>query len=349
MSQKTIQLSFFVSLTLGLLVLSFFLFKPYLSVIFISVVLTVAFYPLYEYLIIKFKGHKNLSALLTIAVMTVVIVLPVIWLSKNLFSEAVSLYNSLAFGGGGEKVIQSINNFSQELAAFLPEGVAYDFHIEDYLKNVLEWVISHFDSIFAAVFEGILGFVLMLLSVYYMLLNGSYIKKELIQWSPLPDLYDNEVLSALRSSIDAVIRGRFLVSIAQGVFMGLGFFMFGLANPVLWGFVTGIVSLIPTLGTAVITIPAAAYLLATGHTGAAIGILVWGSLAVGLIDNVLAFFIFKKSIRINPLIILFSILGGVSLFGPVGFLAGPVLVSALISIMRLYPFIMYRGKLGENG
>lgn len=340
MSPKTIQLSFFIGLTLVLLVLSFFVFKPYLGIIFLSSVLAVVFYPLYEKFLVWTKGGKSLASALTLVVITFAIVIPAIFLAASIFKEAVGLYNSLAFGGGAEQVLNYFDNVTSKIGQTFLNDPSLSVNTENYFKNILEWIIGHFDSVFAVVFNSLLGFVLMLISVYYMLKSGAYLKENIKIWSPLPDRYDNEMLMALHASVDAVIKGRFLVSLAQGFFISLGFLIFGVGNPVLWGFVGGIASLIPTLGTAIVTVPASIYLISTGSLGAGIGLLVWGAFAVGLIDNVLSVVLLKKKIKINPLIILFSILGGVEFFGPVGFIAGPVLVSAALAMLKIYPFIM---------
>ncbi len=340
MSQKTIQLSFFIALTLFLLVLSFLVFKPYLGIIFLSGVLAIAFYPLYLRFLSWFKGNNGLAAGLTLAVITFAIVIPAILVSASVIKEAIGLYNSLAFGGGAEQALLYLDQTSSKIGATLLNDPGFSINFDEHIRNILNWVIGHFDSVFAVVFNGIFGFILMLISIYYLLKSGSYINENIKIWSPLPDDYDEEVIAALHASVDAVIKGRFLVSVAQGFFISLGFMIFGVGNPVLWGFVGGIASLIPTLGTAVITVPASIYLIATGSTGAGVGMLIWGAFAVGLIDNVLSVVLLKRKIHINPLIILFSILGGVEFFGPVGFIAGPVLVSAFLSLIRIYPFIM---------
>lgn len=341
MPQKKLQLSFFIALTLALSVLTFLVLRPYMGIIFVAAVFSVVFYPLYEYFLLKTSNKRGFSAILTILVIIFAIIVPLSVLSAALFKEAVGLYNSLAFGSDGELAIGYINQFLFNIQSFLPEGVSPSvLDVESHIQSVLSWIIGHFDSVFSLVFQGLLGFILMLISTYHLLKNGSVIKKFIVMWSPLPDDYDAEVMEALRSSIDAVFRGRFLVSIAQGFFLGLGFVIFGVSNPVLWGFVGAIASLIPALGTSLITIPAAAYLLITGHTGSAVGILIWGALAVGLVDDTLSFFILKRKIKIHPLITLFSILGGVSFFGPIGLIAGPVIVSGLIALLRVYPYII---------
>ncbi len=340
MSKKNIQLSFFIVLTLGLIVVSFFVFKPYLGIIFLASVFSVIFYPLYQKFIVWFKGREGLSAILTLLTIIVVIVIPAFFISASIFSEAVGLYNSFAFGGASQKLVETINIISLKINDPFLFGSSLDLNIEYYFKNILSWVISHFDSMFSVVFRGVFGFILMLLTTYYLLRSGHKIKKLIIEWSPLSDSHDEEIISTIKNSVDAVFKGRFMVAVAQGFFLWLGFVIFGIGNPVLWGFVGGVASLIPAFGTSIVTVPAIVYLFINNQIGAGIGMLVWSALAIGLVDDALTFFILKRSIKIHPIVILFSILGGVQFFGPIGFLAGPVLISALISFMKIYPFVM---------
>jgi len=340
MSQKTTQLTFFIALTIGLFILLFFILKPFWGVIFIACVLSAAFYPLYQKFLFWFKNKKGLASILTVLVIVVAIVIPAIFISANIFSEAVGLYNSIVFNGGAQKIIVFLDSVSSRLGQAIFHDSSAIVNIEYYFRDALGWIIGHFNSVFTVVFKGLLGFILMLVSIYYLLLNGSHIKESIIKWSPLPDNYDEEIIVALSSSIDAVLRGRFLVALAQGLFLGLGFAIFGVGNPVLWGFVGAMASLIPVFGTSLLILPASVYLFVSGNIGAGIGMLVWGAFAVGPLDDTFSFFILRKKIKTNPLIILFTILGGVKFFGPLGFIAGPVLLSVFLALIKFYPSIM---------
>lgn len=346
MPKKNIQLLFFAVFTGVVLVLLFFISKPYLGVIFVSGVFAVTFYPLYEKLIAKFKDRKNLAAFSATFLILIFVIIPIIVISAFLLKETVDLYNSIALGGGSQGLIYQANILAEKLSSIFPSGVIdSQINLDVYARNILNWVMGHFGSVFAAVFGGVFNFILMLISLYYLFIFGSRIKNNLIAWSPLPDELDGEFMQTLRQSIDAVLRGRILVSIVQGVFIGIGFYIFGVGSPVLWGFVGGIASLVPVLGTSVITLPAVAFLVLSNKVGAGVGLLVWGALAVGLIDNFISVIFLKDKIKVHPLVILFSMLGGVEVFGAIGFLVGPVVVSAFIALMKIYPFIMsHRGN-----
>jgi predicted PurR-regulated permease PerM len=341
MSKKTIQISFFAVITVSLFVLLFFILKPYLGVIFISGIFAVVFYPIYEKLINKFSGRKNLAAFATTSLILIFVIVPVIIMSAFLLKEAIGLYNSISLGGGPQNLLSQADTLVRKISSLFPSGVVdSQINLELYIRNALNWIIGHFDSIFIAVFGGVLNFMLMLISMHYLFIFGDKIKNSLIVWSPLPDKYDEEFIQTLKSSINAVLRGRILVSIAQGIFIGIGFATFGVGSPVLWGFVGGVASFIPILGTSIITVPAVIYLFLSHSVGAGIGLLLWGAIAVGLVDNVVSVVFLKDKIRVHPLVILFSIFGGVEVFGPIGFLVGPVVVSAFIALMKIYPFIM---------
>ncbi|OHA93772.1 MAG: hypothetical protein A3E02_00685 [Candidatus Zambryskibacteria bacterium RIFCSPHIGHO2_12_FULL_38_34] len=341
MSKKTIQISFFAVITAGLFVLLFFILKSYLGVIFISGIFAVVFYPVYEKLVNEFNGRKNLAAFATTFLILIFVIIPVIIMSAFLLREAVGLYNSIALGGGSQNFISQVDALVQKIGSLFPSGVIdSQINLELYVQGALDWIIGHFGSIFITVFGGIFNFILMLISTHYLFIFGDKIKEGLIAWSPLPDKYDEEFIQTLKSSINAVLHGRILVSITQGVFLGIGLAIFGVGSPVLWGFMGGIASLVPILGASIITIPAVIFLLLSHNVGAGIGLLLWGAIVVGLIDNVISVIFLKNKIMVHPLIILFSIFGGVEMFGVIGFLIGPVVVSAFIALMKIYPFIM---------
>lgn len=343
MSQKTIQLTSFALLSVVLLVFLFFILKPYFGVIFLSTVFAVSFYPLYKRLVHKFGDRENLAAVTTTAIILFFVIIPIAVISTLLLKEAVDLYNLMALGGNSQNLISQVNASFNKLSSFFPfpPGViGTEVNFESYTRGILNWIIGNFGSISAAVFGGILNFILMLVSLYYLFILGDKIRAGLIMWSPLPDKYDEDFIQTLKASIDAVLKGRILVSIAQGIFVGIGFVIFGVGSPVLWGFVGGVASLVPILGTSVVTVPAIAYLFLSNQIGAGIGLLVWAAVAVGLVDNFMSVIFLKDKIKVHPLIILFSIFGGVEVLGLIGFLVGPVAVSAFIALIKIYPFVM---------
>ena len=118
--------------------------------------------------------------------------------------------------------------------------------------------------------------------------------------------------------------------------MGLGLWIFNVPNPALWGVVAAVMSLIPTFGTALVSVPAIIFLFVTGEVTSAVGLLIWATIAVGTIDNFLTPLVVGGKTNISPLLILFSVLGGISFLGPVGILLGPLTVSLLYTLISIY-------------
>ena len=119
----------------------------------------------------------------------------------------------------------------------------------------------------------------------------------------------------------------------------MGFSIFGVPNPILWGSVAAVAALIPGVGTALVLIPSILYLFFIGETVSASGLLVWGIVAVGLVDNILGPKLVGRGIKLHPFLTLLSILGGISFFGPLGFLFGPLTLSLLFAFLEIYSTI----------
>ena len=116
----------------------------------------------------------------------------------------------------------------------------------------------------------------------------------------------------------------------------VGIWIFGIPNATLWGSIAAIAALIPSVGTSLVVLPGVLYLFLFGERFAALGLMIWGMTAVGLIDNILGPHLMKRGIAIHPFFILLSVLGGLGLFGPVGFLIGPLILALLFALLDIY-------------
>ena len=128
----------------------------------------------------------------------------------------------------------------------------------------------------------------------------------------------------------------------------LGLAIFAVPSPALWGMVAVVASLIPAIGAGVIILPAAIYLFIASGPIFGLGILLWGALIVGLIDNLLRPKLIERGIHIHPLLILFSVLGGIGFFGVTGFLLGPLILSLLFALLDIYPILIEKHKLDNE-
>jgi len=281
-------------------------------------------------------NRKTLAALLSTISVLIVVVIPISFLATQVFQETSELYlsiteenSSLNFNNKLEQVVNNLKDF-----AHLPSDFSFDF--KQYVRGGLSWVISHIGSIVSNSAQALVGIFIFLIALYYMFKDGGRLKRAIVSTSPLQDIHDEAIFSKLKSSINAVIRGNLGIAIIQGVLTAIGFFLFGVPSPVLWGSVAAITALIPGLGTALVIGPAVLYLFFLGQTSFAIGLMIWGVTAVGLIDNFLGPRLVEKGMHIHPFLILLSIFGGLSFFGPLGFILGPLVLSLLFTLLEIY-------------
>jgi predicted PurR-regulated permease PerM len=201
---------------------------------------------------------------------------------------------------------------------------------------LLRWGFTNIDSLFSKAAGFVLGAVVLLFALYFILRDGKSLKRQLVNLSPLPDRQDEQIFSKLNSAVHSVVWGSLAVGLIQGVLTGIGFAIFGVPSPALWGSVAVVAALVPGIGTALVLIPGVVYLFATGSAGMAIGLLIWGAIAVGLIDNFLGPLLINRGVKIHQFLILLSVLGGLSFFGPIGFIAGPLVLSLLFALLEIY-------------
>ena len=176
----------------------------------------------------------------------------------------------------------------------------------------------------------------MLFALFYLLRDGGKLKQGVIMISPLNDQYDEKIFSKLKQAIRSVVVGSLVVSFIQGLLTGIGFFVFGVPNPALWGSFAVVSALIPGIGTSLVLLPGVLYLFFMSTNLHALGLLIWGIVAVGLIDNYLGPTLVNRGVHIHPFLILLSVMGGLVFFGPIGFIAGPLIVALLFALLEIY-------------
>lgn len=304
---------------------------PFFRVIVIGISISVVLYPLYLW-IEKYtsKKHNWIPSLLTTLVFLVGLCIPLYILGSILFNQFQSFYYSL-----NTTSVQSIlTTVGNSLNNFLPNGIAFDIQKE--IGTITSSFLSNIQDVFYATAKTVLMFTIFLLIIFYFLKEGSSWKKKYVQMSLLNAKHNEKVLNALSNTINGTIKGYLIISVLQGLLMGVGLALFGVPHAVLWGFVAGIASLIPTIGTALVSIPIILYLFSIGETGNAIGLSIWSATFVGTIDNFLSPYIVSKQIQISPLFILLSVLGGITLMGPVGIIIGPLAISLLNELIIIY-------------
>lgn len=331
-TQKRLQIASFLIILLVMAGLVFTVVQPFLNILVLGFILAVLFYPISEWFAQKLNSH-GLGALVTILIMLLIILVPVGLLSQVIFSEVTSLYDGFRHG-------QFVLDRSQ-LVSGLPEQVQHfvttaSEDLNNLLSRLTVNAFQTFSSIISNLASFFLSFFLTMLAAYYFMKDGRHFKEVLIDLSPIDNRQERILFVKIANAVNGVVKGQFLVAIIQGLVATMGYVIFAVPNAFLWGFFTMLAALVPTVGTSLALVPAVVYLLITGQTGQAIGLLIWGAVAVGLIDNLIGPKVLGRSTRVHPLLMLIAVLGGVSVFGFLGFLLGPILMAIFVAMVDMY-------------
>lgn len=330
MQTKIIERYFFFGLLLATFIFTFLIFKPFLPLLVISAAFSVVLYPIYQRLL-KSKVPDWLSALFTLLFFIIIICGPVFGIGVLVFNQSQDLYQSVSINGGLSSYFSSIEN---NITSYMPKGI--DLNLNEKIGELISFTSRNIATIFTSTITTLFSFFLICISLFFFLKDGASWRKALISLSPLRDTDDEKILAKLSLSINGIIKGYMLIALIQGLLMGFGLAFFGVPNSALWGVIAAIGSLIPTVGTALVSVPAVIFLFATGNTFGGIGMSIWAFMIVGWVDNLLNPIIISSKINIPQILVLFSVLGGLVLLGPIGFLIGPLTVSLLYTLISIY-------------
>lgn len=338
MHRAHIQTAFFFALLLGVLVLAFFLFLPYLTTLAVAATFAVVTYPLHKRLVSLLRNREGLAALFTVLLTILLVLIPLSLIGTQVVLESQHLY---------ERIVENRESLTKSFTGFLEGTIKQympqmSFDLSRYAGQGLSWLAGKIGPLFAGTAQTVLHLFLGIIAFYYFLKDGPKFLQSLVALSPLPDAEDEDILRRLGTAINSIIRGSLIIAVIQGVMTGIGLAIFGVPSPTLWGSLAAIGALVPGVGTAIVLAPAIFFLFVTGKTLAALGLLLWGIVAVGFIDNFLGPVLVGRGVKIHPLFILFSVIGGLGFFGPVGFLLGPLVLSLLYALTDIYRVLLER-------
>jgi predicted PurR-regulated permease PerM len=333
-----LQVYFFLAVFTLSMVLTFLVFRPYLGLMVFAGVLAVLMLPVYRKLKGYFRGNATLAALSTVFLTLVLILIPMAFVAGTLVTEAIQLFNSVREQVDFNNVADSLSRIlgPEQAKAIADEATRSVRGVASYVQPFVSGITSNIIAVFSNTFSFLLGFFIMLMGMYYLLKDGAIFKQHLLDLSPLTDEDDNTIFDRIIDAIRAVAYGQFVVSIIKGLIGGTAFWALGLPAPVFWGTMVAFTNLIPAVGTALVTIPFIVYLFATGQLIRGIILTVISLLVIGLVDNFLTPQVMKSRIKIHPLMILLSILGGLSFFGAMGIFFGPIALSVTMALIDIY-------------
>ena len=228
-----------------------------------------------------------------------------------------------------------ITNIKQAVMQ-IQQRVGITIVTEKSLSNSLDQTITFIPSLLNSTLNLLANLITMLFFLYYLLYHGSEVEKTLFRIIPLKDANTAILAAETKKMVRANAIGIPLISIIQGLTATLGYFIFGVNEFALWGFFTGVFAFFPVVGTMVIWVPIVLYMYISGETWNATGLLIYSLLITGNIDYIARITIMKKMGNVHPVITVLGVLIGLGLFGFIGLIFGPLLVSYIIVLLRIY-------------
>jgi predicted PurR-regulated permease PerM len=326
----------FLAVIIGFL--AFLVVRPFIVAILSAAALAYIFYPLYLYILKnlapKFLPQKTFAAMVTCGIIVLLVLLPTIFVTSVLTYELRDGYLFL------QDFLASPNWHLPELPLYLKGFAGDPAQIKALVGDLAGQMIGWLQGVLKGIPNLFLSIFITIFSTYYFLKHGKDIYTFFMGIFPLPKGRYDQIIARFDDLSRGMILGQIVVGGVQGILAWAAFWFLGVPNPVLWGFFTFIISIIPLLGAALVWVPICIYLFITGYmTGdywRAITLLLYGTFVISLIDNVLKPKIVGEHAKIHPLVILFGILGGIQLFGIPGILIGPLILTLFDLMIEIY-------------
>ena len=338
---------FFFVLLLVLLYGAFLILSPFLKALTWAAILAVLFYPAYDWLLGVFKGKATLAALTIIVLIALVIVLPGIQIVGFLAEEVVELVKSVGALTNSEGVetwkrhpwIQWLLGWWSMLGVELAK---FKFEI-DLRKLVIQGaqvssgvVLSQLTGAAQNIFLFVANVLLVLFTLFFFLRDGAAFCYRLRRLLPMDPEHQERLFTNIVNAVTAVVHGCLVVAMIQGFLAGLAYWVLGVPYAIVWGVATAFFALLPVGGSTIITIPVTIYLFLQGDIIRGVLMAIWALGVVGGVDNVLKPIFIGTRLKLPMLFLFFGILGGLSVFGALGLILGPVLFALLAAFLDLY-------------
>jgi predicted PurR-regulated permease PerM len=342
---KTLRQWFLLAIFGVVLYLCFRIMQPFLMPIFLALILCTLLDPIYEAISRKMSNSRTLASLAVCLGLTAAIVLPVLVLSISLAREANDAYQTLRDPETVRKIAAWLdpgaNPMLRKIQPWLPSSLRFEtFDIGTKLGEQAQRIgvaaLAVATTFATGAFNFLMDYFIMLVVLFFLLRDSAYFA-EGVRWiSPLSKRQEDLFVGRFRVVAKATVLGTLVTALVQGTLSGLIFLVLGLPNPLLWGALTALLSLVPVIGSASVWVPWSLYLLAIGSYGR--GMIFFGSqvVVVGGIDNFLRPALIEGRVRMHTLIVFFSILGGIGYFGILGMFIGPLVFAMATAFLEFY-------------
>ena len=316
---------------------------PFNGAIWWAIFIAIVFMPLHVRLVRRFGHWPSLAALATLAITLVVAILPLVLLTVSVTQEAAAIYarvksGELNMGQYFQQIVDGLPAWLRQLLERfgMPDVAAAQGKIVTALSQSGQALTSQALSIGQTTFEFVVSFFLMLYLLFFLLRDGPALSARIIGAIPLQRRHKQELFAKFVTVVRATVKGNILVALIQGALGGLALGFLGVPGAMLWGALMAMLSLLPAIGAAIVWLPVALWFLMTGALWQGFGLIAWGVLVIGLVDNLLRPLLVGKDTKLPDYLVLFSTIGGMAIFGLNGFVIGPVIAAMFVAAWEIF-------------
>lgn len=321
-------------------IIFFAMTHQFLMPVFIAALLTAMVMPIHKAISARIGNRTNLSAIITVLGILLIFVIPLSALITVVVSQAISV---------GQSVTPWIQQFASEptLATKYLEKLPFYQEVLPYRNIILEkagalvgsistLLVNYLSAFTKNTINALFSTVVMLYVTFYFLNVGHTLLGKILYFLPLNDKDEQQLLARFTSVTRATIKGTVIIGLVQGAICGTSFALAGITGPVFWGTVMAVMSVVPVVGTAIVWLPALIIIAVMGNISGAIILVIFCGLIAGNIDNLLRPRLVGKDTEMHDLFVLFGTLGGISMFGMVGLVIGPIITALFITLWDIY-------------
>ncbi len=335
--------SFALAATIALGIAFYRIIEPFLGPITWAIFLAFLLHPLHIRLTKRLKGRRHISAF-ALTILTLVVFLGPLTALSAAFASQVGQLLQYAQNTVSDQARSNVLDFSN--VPWVKSGLAWldttfdvnTAQVRGWLtqgaQQVLQWLAGMGGRVFVGAIGTVVGFVLMVFMLFFFIRDGDEMLQTARELIPMSRQYKTRLFDHLSAVTRAMVYGTGLTALIQGTLVGIAFLLSGLPSPLVFGVIAALTALLPFGGTALVWIPAAIVLAARGEWGWAIFMVVWGSLLVSLVDNVVRPWLVSGRADVGTLTVFIGVLGGLAAFGAIGLFLGPVVLALIIALIR---------------
>jgi len=340
MQQRLVNRCVLVFILVFITLLFLNLIQPFLQAIFVAALFAAMFHPLYRSVLRRVGERRVLASALTIFIVLFFVVVPLALLLAVVTAQAVDIGQSAT-----PWIRQQLS--TPGLITQTLEGLPLYRYIEPYRELALErlgdvagiasgWLVDAMQSATLGTFSALFSVLVVLYTLFFFLMDGDRLLYYMLYYLPLNDEDETKLLHRFTSVTRATLKGTAVIGFLQGLLAGAALFFAGIPSAVFWAVAMMVLSVVPGIGTALVWIPAVIYLIVGGEYVTALVVALFCAVVVGTVDNVLRPKLVGNDTQLHELMIFFSTLGGLIMFGFMGFVIGPIIAALFVTLWELY-------------